>query len=188
MPPISIQENHSTETALIHVQDSILRSMDRSECTFLVLLDLSAAFDTVDHGTICSRLSEVFGISGSALRWFSSYLQNRKQSVCVRDTHSTEAILGYGVPQGSVLGPELFKDYTSVLAQIIEPHGVNHHFYADDTQLFILFKPGVDEASALLKLQQCVDSVRRWMSSNFLKLNDDKSEFVIIGSQHNIAG
>jgi hypothetical protein len=129
------RQHHSTETALLKVQNDILRSLDRGECVFLVLLDQSAAFDTVDHQTLQDCLKNTFGISGDALEWITLYLSNRHQSILVRGTQSDEKLLQFGVPQGSVLGPELFKDYITPLRTVIESYDVSFHGYADDTQL-----------------------------------------------------
>ena len=97
--------------------------MDKGEVTALTLLDFLAAFDTIDHATLTDRLSDWYGISGQAHIWFSSYLQNRHQS--------------YGVPHGSVLGPVLFTLYTTPLSAIISSFDINHHLYADDTQIYM---------------------------------------------------
>ena len=89
--------------------------MDKGEVTALTLLDLSAAFDTIDHATLTDRLSDLYGISGQAQIWFSSYLQKRHLSVKIKDTFSDKVTLSYGVPQGSVLGPVFcyFIHYTT---------------------------------------------------------------------------
>ena len=181
------RQHHSTETALLKVHNDILRSLDNGECVFLVLLDLSAAFDTVDHQTLQKCLQNTFGISGEALKWLKSYMRDRHQSISIRGTQSIDKLLKYGVPQGSVLGPELFKDYITPLGSVIESHGISFHGYADDTQLYISFKPGLNEEVALNKLQHCIAEVRRWMASNWLKLNDDKTEFIILGTPSNLA-
>ena len=181
------RQHHSTETALLKVQNDILRSLDKGECVFLVLLDLSAAFDTVDHQTLQDCLKNTFGISGAALLWLKSYMSDRHQSISIRGTKSDEKLLNYGVPQGSVLGPELFKDYITPLRSVIESHDVSFHGYADDTQLYASFKPGLDEEAALGKLQDCIADVRRWMATNWLKLNDDKTEFIVLGTPANLA-
>ena len=98
---------HSTETALIKVQNDILRAVDDNKSVILLLLDLSSAFDTVDHLILLSRLSHCFGIKGNALAWFDSYLKSRKQFVQIEDCQSSQCCLAHGVPQGSVLGPLL---------------------------------------------------------------------------------
>ena len=177
---------HSTETALLQVQDFILRAIDNGECVFLVLLDLSAAFDTVDYTILLKRLECQYGYKGCVIKWIRSYLIGRKQVITTKGMQSDECELLYGVPQGSVLGPELFKDYTSPLCDVILSFGVQMHCYADDTQLFVSFKPGRNESAVLANLEKCITGVRKWMANNFLKLNDDKSEFLIMGTKANL--
>ena len=130
------RKHHSTETALLKVHNDIIISMDKGEVTALTLLDLSVAFDTIDHATLTDRLSDWYEISGQAQIWSSSYLQNRHQSVKIEDTFSDKVTLSYGVPQGSVLGPVLFTLYTTPLSAIISSFDINHHLYADDTQIY----------------------------------------------------
>ena len=112
------RKRHSTETALTRVQNDILRAMDDSKATVLVLLDLSAAFDTVDHNFLLERLKQC-GISGTAQSWFKSYLEDRSQKVHLRGRSSASSSLRFGVPQGSVLGPILFTIYTIPLGEIV---------------------------------------------------------------------
>ena len=107
---------HSTETALIRVYNDILCAIDEKQCVLLVLLDLSAAFDTVDHEVLLSRLEERLGICGNALSWVKSYMSDRKQSVSINGTTSESHVLDCGVPQGSVLCPLFFVSYTLPLA------------------------------------------------------------------------
>ena len=133
---LAYRKHHSTESALLKVHIDIIISMDKGEVTALTLLDLSAAFDTIDHATLTDRLSDWYGISGQAQIWFSSYLQNMHQSVKIEDTFSDKVTLSYGVPQGSVLGPVLFTLYTTPLSAIISSFDINHHLYADDTQIY----------------------------------------------------
>jgi hypothetical protein len=177
---------HSTETALICIQNDIIRAIDEKYCVFVVQLDMSAAFDTVDHKVLLKRLSDRFGIKNQALDWVASYLDNRRQFVLIQGTRSDEHELHCNVPQGSVLGPCLFGDYSSPVGDIFRDHEVKFHLYADDTQVYLAFKPGKDEAESLRKLEECLSEVRKWMAQNYLKLNDDKTDFIIMGSKKNL--
>ena len=125
---------HSTETALLKVQNDLLVAMDKSCGVFLVLLDLSAAFDTIDHDILNKRLHDNLGLSGTALAWMNSYLRGRSQYVVINGTKSD---LQYGVPQGFVLGPIRFTIYTSPIGAIAKRHNLEIHLYADDTQIYI---------------------------------------------------
>ena len=120
--------HHSTETALLTITNDILLSLDRRGNVFLLLLDLSAAFDTVNHSLLLSRLKNSFGITGTVLQWFHSYLSGRSQFVEINDKKSSVRDLTVGVPQGSVLGPILYLLYTTPLTEIIGSHGLDYHF------------------------------------------------------------
>ena len=126
---------HSSETALLRVVNDLLNAMDEGKISVLLLLDLSAAFDTIDHQILFSRLETVFGIRSTTLQWFRSYLLDRNQCVAVNNSASSSSLVMFGVPQGSVLGPVLFVLYTTPLSDIIANHSVNHQLFADDTQL-----------------------------------------------------
>ena len=128
---------HSTESAVSKVENDVLLNMEQSRVTALTLLDLSAAFDTIDHLTLISRLSSCYRISGTALDLFTSYLSNRCQQVKIHDYISEAVYIYFGVPQGSVLGPILFTLYTAPLSHVIAEHDVEHHLYADDTKIYI---------------------------------------------------
>ena len=130
---------HSTETALLKIHSDILSSMDDGRVTALTLLDLSAAFDTIDHTILLSRLGNWFGVSGKALDWFKSYLTGRSQRIKLGNCLSSRSDLSFGVPQGSVLGPLLFILYTTPLSRMISGHTTPHHLYADDSQLYVSF-------------------------------------------------
>ena len=104
---------HSTETALPEVTNDILVNMNSQRASLLVLLDLSAAFDTIDHFILLNRLKYNLGVSGTALAWFSSYLTNRKQHIHLNGSISDRFAFSCGVPQGSCLGPLLFNIYAS---------------------------------------------------------------------------
>ena len=168
------RSGHSTETVLLRVVNDILSALDNNKVSALLLLDLSAAFDTIDHNILLSRLRSFFGIQSTALEWFGSYLSDRYQCVSVNNKSSTLSPLMYGVPQGSVLGPLLFVLYTAPLSDVISRHSVSHHLYADDTQLLKSFSPDQFSAAASV-LQTCADGTKDWMTENQLKLNDDKT-------------
>ena len=173
---------HSTETALLEVQNQILTSLDRGDGVFLALLDLSAAFDTVEHAILLRFMEMSLGVCGTVLNWFSSYLSERTQQVSIENTVSESGSVLYGVPQGSVLGPIIFCVYILPLGKIIQNHGLKYHIYADDTQLLCPF-PIHDPFPVLNKLELCVADIRAWMLKNQLKVNDDKTEFLVIASK-----
>ena len=114
----SYRKCHSMETALLHVVNDFLQASDDDHVSILSLLDLSAAFDTINHVILSPRLSSTFGCTGTVLGWFESYLSNCTQSVLVNDVQSAPSTL-YGLPQGLVLGPILFTMYTQPLGSVI---------------------------------------------------------------------
>jgi len=177
--------HHSTETALLRVQNDILTSIDNKEVTLLVLLDLSAAFDTVDHTILLSRLKNI-GITGLVYDWFSSYLSGRTQAVFLDGVSSDSVNLTCGVPQGSVLGPILFNIYTQPLGEIARKHGLNYHFYADDTQLYTSFSIK-DSNTSVMSVSECIADIKTWMKSNLLMLNDSKTEVVLLGTKQQLS-
>ena len=173
---------HSTETALLKVQDDILKALNQGLCIPLVLLDLSAAFDTVDHSILINRLHADLGISGKALEWVTSYLKDRKQCIKIRDSQSESQDLTCGVPQGSVLGPILFILYMIPIGRLLRSHGMKYHIYADDIQVYLSCHPD-DLPNAVTRLESCVNDIKTWMGTNMLKLNGDKTEFMVIRSK-----
>ena len=183
---LAYRKHHSTESALLNIHNDILLNMAKGSVTALTLLDLSAAFDTIDHTILLDRLSGYYGISELALGWFKSYLSGRTHSVKVGSTLSNPVTLQHGVPQGSVLGPILFSLYTNPISSIIQSHsGINYHFYADDTQLHISLSPA-NFSQSVQKLKNCLNDIQNFMFTNKLKLNPDKTEFILIGSKNTV--
>jgi exonuclease III len=176
------QPLHSTETALLKIQNDLLISLDGSKGIMLLLLDLSAAFDTIDHDVLLSRLKSRIGVEGTVLQWFTSYLSERSQVIYIDGKSSTQCcILKYGVPQGSVAGPFTFIIYTGPMQDIAIRHGLSIHMYADDTQVYIEFDltpASAEEAQS--KLECCVADISKWMKDNKLQLNEEKTELVVI--------
>ena len=130
------KKNHFMETALLKISNDIIQSLDVKHCTILASLDLSAAFDTVDHTVFLHKLYNKFGIEDEALSWFRSFLVNRKHRVSINGISSDSHRLKCGVPQGSVLGARMYTICTQQLSHIILRHGLQHHSYADDTQIY----------------------------------------------------
>ena len=152
-----------------------------------MLLDLTAAFDTIDHAILLSRLRHRFGVTGAALDWLRSYLANRKQLVRIGSDNSSSTSVPFGIPQGSVLGPLLFTAYITPLGDLIRKYGLEYQLYADDTQIYISFPPGGDEQSdALNCLHRCLEDTVKWAQSNLLKLNDQKTDVVVFGTKHKL--
>jgi hypothetical protein len=187
MPPLqsAYRSHHSTETAIVKVLSDILEAVDAGKVTLLGLLDLSAAFDTVDHSILLQRLQTSFGMDGKALGWIGSFLTGRTQAVSYQGVTSGYNLLRFGVPQGSVLGPLLFLLYTADVASVAHRHGVSVHSYADDTQLYASC-PAVEGQTSATRLLQCIADIDRWMSSNRLKLNADKTQFIWLGTRQQL--
>ena len=175
---------HPTETALCKIPDDLVSNTCHGKASLLVFLDLSAAFDTVDHQLLLSDFSDC-GVEGTALFLLESYLENREQCVAIGESRSGPTTLQYGVPQGSVLGPVLFTVYTGTLAFLLEAHGVSYHFFVDDTQLYIRVEDADEAKQRLLSL---LSDLKIWMARRKLKLNDGKTEIIVIrGNLRNVS-
>ena len=135
--------NHSTETALLKIKADILDNMDNQCVTGILLLDLSAMFDTVSKNLLINCLFYRFGVGDKALGWIESYLSDQTQKVKISDTESTPAVLTQGVPQGSILGPILYTLFMSPVGDLCKEHRIDYCGYADDTQNYHSFAPNV---------------------------------------------
>ena len=175
--------NHSVETLLVDVSSYILQGMDNGKSTALLMIDLSSAFDTVNHTILLNTLSSL-GVKGNAFHWFESYLSFHSQMVCINGSKSEALPLICGVPQGSVGGPILFSIYLTGLRQVLLKHGIKYHIYADDIQFMISFNSNQLAAeSAIHRLECCMVDVHNWLTSHSLKLNSAKCEFLLFGSK-----
>lgn len=179
------RRQHSTETAVLKIVSDLLLACDRGQVSLLALLDLSAAFDTVDHSILIDRLQSAFGIRGPVIEWIHSFVTSRMQSVSFAGEKSTWSAIMCGVPQGSVLGPILFLLYCADVTYIAHRHGVHAHSYADDTQLYVHCN-AADCAIEAERLTACIEELDNWMTSNRLKLNADKTQIIWIGTRQQL--
>ena len=177
------RESHSVETAMCKIYNDLIIRKCKGDCTLLVLLDLSAAFDTVDHEILIQDLIRL-GIRGKVLDWFSSFLNNRNFRVVIGKDMSESGKMTTGVPQGSILGPVLFIIYTIELYYLLQSLKVECHFYADDTQIyFSVLEPNQGRE----KFQEVYSAVENWMYRRKLKLNSGKTEIMLVGSQTKVS-
>jgi len=167
----------------LKLNNDLLLVADQGDVSALCLLDLTAAFDTVDHDVLMLRLKRQFGLRGVVLQWFSSYLSDRTFQVVFRSGTSSVVIITCSVPQGSVLGPRLFILYTAYLADVVEAHNVNLQSYADDSQLYLRCRRR-RMATAGRRLEMCIADVSHWMAANRLRLNAGGAGLLWAGSKY----
>ena len=192
---LAYRQVYSTETVLLLVKTDILDAIDRKEATCLVMLDLSAAFNTVSHKLLINCLKYHFGFTDTILQRISSYLTNRSQRVMVCNelgdvAESSSKSLEQGIPQVTTLGPILFNLFMSPLGGICWAQGIRFAGYADDTQNYMSFRPlnnsSQPQIDCINKLELCLEDIRSWMLVNFLKLNESKTEFIIFGTRQQL--
>ena len=178
--------DHSCETATLAVYNDLLCISDLKNRVVLLLLDLSAAFDTINHNQLLNKLKHKFGISGNVHHWFQSYLSGRSFTVTINQSKSKRSFLVIGVPQGSILGPILFVLFTKELEVIAKQHGFRIHLYADDTQLYIEFNPLLNDFSDIeTKIIHCLKDIKDWMLINHLQVNTEKTKALLITKRNN---
>ena len=173
-------KSHSCETALFKFHNDVQQMLSSGKVVILVQLDLSAAFDTVDHEVLIQLLANKFGVCGIALKWMKSYLTGRSFSLKIGYINGKKVLLIYGVPQGSILGPLLFIIYVSDLPAITSGFDICFQSYADDSQLYTGFDPLSNYSDTMNVIKKCVESIELWMKSKFLKMNVNKTEVLFI--------
>ena len=171
--------HYSCESLLLRVSNDIFTNFDNSKCTIAVLLDLSAAFDTVDHDRLLDILWGQLGFRDNVFKWFEDFLRGRKQSVCIDGNKSEFRENKYGVPQGSVIGPFLFNVYVRSLMKLMEDEGFIAHGYADDHQFLFSFQIDFQAQVIRSKIPEAMDVIGKWMNRYFLKLNPSKTQVIV---------
>ena len=186
--------SHSTETALLKVKTNIIQALDNQEVACLILLDLSAVFDSIEHDILLNRLKSRFAVTGVALKWLGSYLKDRSQVVEIGvplsgGSRSEFAKIRSSIPQGPVLGLILFTIYTVPIGDICRKHQVAFHLYADDTQIYVSFRPSIPSSKheCIANIEKCIEEIGMWMTQNLLKLNNDKMEFILMSTQQQLS-
>ena len=176
-------KHHSTETAVLNICDEILKNAEHNKLTAMVCLDLSAAFDTVNHSILKSVMEHYFGLKDTALKWLSSYISNRQFSVKIGSSFLHAHTINFSVPQRSILGPVLFSCYVSTLPEVIKQNSDSIILgYADDhafTQAFTQKDTPVKQI-----VEEKVNRIKSWMCMNHLQMNDTKTEFITFGKSH----
>ena len=167
------RKQHSTEQAVIEIIDNIIEELEKGSLVAGIFLDLSKAFDVVDHQILLGKL-EHYGIRGTCLEWFRSYLENRKQYTIVNGTKSSAERVEYGVPQGSVLGPLLFLIYTNDIAESTKDYKLR--LFADDSNIFVVAK---DPTTLKENMIKAVTNICEWFRVNKLTVNMSKTQFTI---------
>ena len=164
--------------------------MQNKQITCLILQDLSSAFDTISHSKLINRLKFIFRLDGVVFDWIIDYLANHTRCVVIKEDNffdsatSSPVTLTQGIPQSLVLGPNLFSWFSSPQGDLCRKYEIDCNRYADDRQLYLSFKPmiPIDQVRCIRRLELYIAEIRCWMRMNFLKLNDSKTEFILLGT------
>ena len=181
------KEGFSCEALLFKLVNDFLWSMENQEVSTLVMIDLSAAFDTVDHDIFIKLMENIFGLTGTPLKWIEEYLRPRHFKVCITETYLTNRDLHFSVPQGSINGPALFNFYSSTIINSIDSD-INVYAFADDHALCKSFNPNnkAQQHQIKTKLEWNMKSINDWMNANCLKMNPSKTEIINFGSRQQL--
>jgi hypothetical protein len=159
---------------MIKVVNDLLAVTDSGKQCILLSLDISAAFDLLDHFCLLQRATELFGLDDNVINWLKSYLNGRISYVCFRNCRSSSVGCNTGVPQSSVSGSLLFSIFTSPVGQLISSFNISYHQYADDTQLYTSVDPS--SSTHITRLSSCAEAFTKWHLENYLLLNPSKTE------------
>ena len=173
------RKNHSTETLSLLVTDHIFRAIDRQQLTAMVLIDLSKAFDSICHSTLLLKLNSL-GTSSQALKWFESYLTDRKQSTRLGTSLSDELTITHCVFQGSILGPMLFNLYINDLPSAVNSSSTDS--YVDNTKIYRSFL-AKNMNSCLVKMTEDLSLIAGWCCSHQLLINPSKTKLIFFGTR-----
>ena len=173
------KKKHSCETGMFKMVGDVQQMTAKRNHVALLLLDLSSAFDVLNHDILINRLQVHFGIEGDALTWLTTYLKGRTFSVCIQGCHGKKTVLLFGVPQGSLLGPLLFILYSKQIETIALKYGLSVQLYADDSQLYIELERTSDLYDEKVKIESCLKEIQVWMSTNYMKLNSSKTKLIV---------
>src|SRR6218665_3910718 len=179
------RKGHSTESLLLYLLSGIYGAMGKTQRTLLVLFDVSAAFDSVDHDILLRRLSKTFGINELLLAWITSYLSERSASVLFHSSRSRWRTTPFDLPQGSVLGPLLYILFTADIGPLLASCSLASHSYADYVQAYKHCLAS-QAHSAIRFVSHAADTLNAWMSSNRLLLNSQKSQYIWFGTRQQL--
>ena len=175
---------HSCETSLLKLVNDILWAMESQCICPIMAIDNSAVFDTVDHSILLAVLEQNFGLTGTVLSWYDSYLSPRSCKVKIKESYSTERSLQFSVPQGSCAGAQVYNAYCSTMHEVVK-RPVLLYGFADDHTLRDQFKANDrdEEIASISRLEKSAEDLKTWMDENRLRMNSEKTEFIMFGSK-----